>query len=822
MDRRVSKCITIIPEQPGSTRARQARARRTCARQVAALRIVLLMLFLAAAQSAAPAEIELQCSLTVDGRPAGEIPVLIDESENRLSAIGEAVLERAAPLARLPKHVNRQEWWTPDELQVLGLEAVFDVNALALELHIAEAVRVPERHRQGTRQTAQDATVHSELISGGINITANASAGREALYEDETDEVEAGVSFALDPFVNIDGWVLEGSLRADSRIPNAFPLVAARVVRDDMQRELRFEAGSLRYPVSGALTRVQMQGLAVYRLFANDGERSHIPDSVEFDVEKPTTVTLTLNGENIMTRYLYAGPHIVEDLPLTQGRNELVIADNGEQRVIPLPFDESLLARSHTDFSLSVGVLSDDFAAELDAEKHKPAASGFARLGITPAWTAGVYAHGDPDTVMGGIETVHATGAGVIRANASASKSGGAPGAKASLNWMTSAEDSAFAAALVSVSATTRKFATAGVLARDNRNWLETWGSAAFRIGKSASLTNSVRLRFAAGSIIPSFGASATGKVTVAPSVHVTATVRADVASTGQTAFGGMIAVGWVPTSAAGIRASASQDFSSLATDAAVSGNGGKNLSDFKWNTSIRRVQEAEAPWLVRENLKYGGSRGTMQLSIAGEAGDDPGIAAWAVDASAETAILFAGTSLAIGKPARDSFVLFRTHPALGSAVAGIKAGDRWNERTGVLGTGVLSGIGSNRVQKISFAVDYLPEGADSGNLAHVVFPGYRSGYSIVLGTDAEMYATGQLVDQNGLPVLWSAGIARSADTPAGIRFFSDENGNFEIAGLKAGEWVLELPKKGLSAVIVLPDDAKGWFEAGTVKMEAL
>jgi len=561
MDRRVSKCITIIPEQPGSTRARQARARRTCARQVAALRIVLFVLFLAAAQSAAPAEIELQCSLTVDGRPAGEIPVLIDESENRLSAIGEAVLERAAPLARLPKHVNRQEWWTPDELQVLGLEAVFDVNALALELHIAEAVRVPERHRQGTRQTAQDATVHSELISGGINITANASAGREALYEDETDEVEAGVSFALDPFVNIDGWVLEGSLRADSRIPNAFPLVAARVVRDDMQRELRFEAGSLRYPVSGALTRVQMQGLAVYRLFANDGERSHIPDSVEFDVEKPTTVTLTLNGENIMTRYLYAGPHIVEDLPLTQGRNELVIADNGEQRVIPLPFDESLLARSHTDFSLSVGVLSDDFAAELDAEKHKPAASGFARLGITPAWTAGVYAHGDPDTVMGGIETVHATGAGVIRANASASKSGGAPGAKASLNWMTSAEDSAFAAALVSVSATTRKFATAGVLARDNRNWLETWGSAAFRIGKSASLTNSVRLRFAAGSIIPSFGASATGKVTVAPSVHVTATVRADVASTGQTAFGGMIAVGWVPTSAAGIRASASQDF---------------------------------------------------------------------------------------------------------------------------------------------------------------------------------------------------------------------------------------------------------------------
>jgi hypothetical protein len=556
MDRRVSKCITIIPEQPGSTRARQARAW-----QVAALRIVLFVLFLAAAQSAAPAEIELQCSLTVDGRPAGEIPVLIDESENRLSAIGEAVLERAAPLARLPKHVNRQEWWTPDELQVLGLEAVFDVNALALELHIAEAVRVPERHRQGTRQTAQDATVHSELISGGINITANASAGREALYEDETDEVEAGVSFALDPFVNIDGWVLEGSLRADSRIPNAFPLVAARVVRDDMQRELRFEAGSLRYPVSGALTRVQMQGLAVYRLFANDGERSHIPDSVEFDVEKPTTVTLTLNGENIMTRYLYAGPHIVEDLPLTQGRNELVIADNGEQRVIPLPFDESLLARSHTDFSLSVGVLSDDFAAELDAEKHKPAASGFARLGITPAWTAGVYAHGDPDTVMGGIETVHATGAGVIRANASASKSGGAPGAKASLNWMTSAEDSAFAAALVSVSATTRKFATAGVLARDNRNWLETWGSAAFRIGKSASLTNSVRLRFAAGSIIPSFGASATGKVTVAPSVHVTATVRADVASTGQTAFGGMIAVGWVPTSAAGIRASASQDF---------------------------------------------------------------------------------------------------------------------------------------------------------------------------------------------------------------------------------------------------------------------
>jgi len=283
-----------------------------------------------------------------------------------------------------------------------------------------------------------------------------------------------------------------------------------------------------------------------------------------------------------------------------------------------------------------------------------------------------------------------------------------------------------------------------------------------------------------------------------------------------------MIAVGWVPTSAAGIRASASQDFSSLATDAAVSGNGGKNLSDFKWNTSIRRVQEAEAPWLVRENLKYGGSRGTMQLSIAGEAGDDPGIAAWAVDASAETAILFAGTSLAIGKPARDSFVLFRTHPALGSAVAGIKAGDRWNERTGVLGTGVLSGIGSNRVQKISFAVDYLPEGADSGNLAHVVFPGYRSGYSIVLGTDAEMYATGQLVDQNGMPVLWSAGIARSADTPAGIRFFSDENGNFEIAGLKAGEWVLELPKNGLSAVIVLPDDAKGWFEAGTVKMEAL
>src|SRR3546814_13333283 len=107
-----------------------------------------------------------------------------------------------------------------------------------------------------------------------------------------------------------------------------------------------------------------MAGLSVERFYGLEPTRVFRPiGQTTFDLERPSTVQVRVNGLVFQELYLNSGRYDLRDLPLNQGSNaiELVIRDDtGREQIISQNkfFDFDLLATGKTDFSAAAGVRS--------------------------------------------------------------------------------------------------------------------------------------------------------------------------------------------------------------------------------------------------------------------------------------------------------------------------------------------------------------------------------------------------------------------------------------------------------------------------------
>ncbi len=745
----------------------------------------------------------------------GDVAVRVDEAYAHLALVHRQIFDLVADRARLPADRAEKEWWTVDELAGRGFFLTFDVVGLILTLDLDPGLRLVQTHALSAAHAQGEVTAVSEAFSGGVNLygrSAYERLGGEAGTEPTVDFLGRA-----EPFLNARGWVLEGAVHYDTTEPTPLELTEYRLVRDLLPQKARFEAGTLRHPTIEGQGRRDILGVGLSRRFELDPTLDPRRNTAAFFLDRGDEVNVFLNGRNVFSERLAAGPHVLEGLALSPGRNELSVEAGGETQVLIIPHDADLLRPGLADYAAAVGVLKDDASA--------PAASGFYRRGFTEEWSAGAFTHLDPEGQMTGLESVNAFPFGSIQSTAAASRAilGAGEGDdrrwgfRGSLTYRLTLQRSMVSSLLLSGSLLSRYFSSAGPLEAGNRYFGDAVSSLGVRFGQNALASFGLRGRFAAGAD-DVLSLSVSGRTSFSRSLQLFVGLRFDLAGDEADGLQSTVTLTYFPRRWPNFRSAATQTIGDTASSVELSGEGKEPGSAFRWSAAAAATPEADRPYRVDGSARYGGNRGEVQVQGYGAGGADE--SGYRLEGGGETALLFAGNVFAIGRPVNDSFVLVRTHESMGDAIVGVRTGDTWRERTGALGPAAIGGLTSYRFQRIDLDAERVPADVDTGDLSRLLFPSYRSGYAVTVGKGAAVYAGGVLAGPDGEPLALAPLEARAADGTATIRFFTDESGMFEVYGLQPGRWELVSPKDGARALLEVPGDAAGYLDLGSMRME--
>ncbi len=117
-----------------------------------------------------------------------------------------------------------------------------------------------------------------------------------------------------------------------------------------------------------------------------------------------------------------------------------------------------------------------------------------------------------------------------------------------------------------------------------------------------------------------------------------------------------------------------------------------------------------------------------------------------------------------------------------------------------------------------------MPPGFDAGESSYTVYPGYRSGTVIHLGSDANVMADGTLVFYDGTPVALQAGSIRLLAEPNALpqAFFTNRAGRFRIDKLKPGRYAMQIfSAPGATRLVDIPEGAAGPTSIGVLVLPA-
>ena len=135
-----------------------------------------------------------------------------------------------------------------------------------------------------------------------------------------------------------------------------------------------------------------------------------------------------------------------------------------------------------------------------------------------------------------------------------------------------------------------------------------------------------------------------------------------------------------------------------------------------------------------------------------------------------------------------------------------------------MLGSAVYPSLSSYSERTIAVDAPTAPAGADLGQGSFRLFPPYRSGYALTVGSAYMVTAIGRLLNRDGEPVALVTGTAVELANPDNepIPVFTNRAGRFGAPGLAPGRWrITMLDEQKSSFVIVVPEKAEGVLRLG-------
>lgn len=710
---------------------------------------------------------------------------------------------------------------SPADFEASGIRIRYNPQTLELELDIAS-----ERRASRTVQVSplDRARIGNFVEPAGFSAYVNVRGSLDYLHQGTNDGLQSPVFF-VDGATRFGGVVLESEAvwSPGSNNNPDFQRIGSRAVYDDQKNLIRWTAGDLQTIARGFQSAPDIAGLSIFRSYSvlqpqtiirPRGDRS-------FRLERPSTVEVQVNGQIVRRLQLAPGTYDLRDFPFTQGANDIrlaVLDDSGRSELLRFNvfLDQSQLAKGLSEFGLYAGVMSplrprgphytDNFAF-----------TGFYRRGISDFVTLGANAQADKNTRMGGVEAVFGTTIGTFGGSFSLSDIDGVGSGWAGIATFQRLIQRGGGKAdslNLFVEARSRKFGPVGTIVPNNPFRYEVGGG--YSHAFNDYLYGGVDARYSKGRGLQrdTHNYRATLGWRISSAISATADVRYERDNLGSR-FGGLLSL----TMRLGRYSSVRADYDTRFDRARLSYQTlhGQGVGAYNVTADVERSNLGSG---VNVNGNYFANRAELGLSHFGTFQNDFGDST-----SQRSSLRFASSfaiadgAVSIGRPIYDSFAIVRGHRGLkGAEVLVDPSPYGFTATTGMLGSAIHPSLSSYSERTIAVDAPTAPAGVDLGQGSFRLFPPYRSGYALTVGSSYTVTALGRLLNRDGEPVALVTGTATELAHPdrEPIPVFTNRVGRFGAPGLAPGRWRIDMldPQKS-RFIIVVPEKAEGVLRLG-------
>jgi outer membrane usher protein len=703
---------------------------------------------------------------------------------------------------------------SPGDLAPSGIVVSFDPQTLELnfaipaERRLSRSVIVSPLDRERLGEVVRPADV-----SGYLNIR-----GTFDYVHAGGDDGFADPLFLLDGAFNVGGVVAESEAVWQPGVNGVdFQRLGSRLVWDDTDNLIRWTAGDLQTLARGFQSAPDIAGISLFRsynvlqpqqIIRPRGDRS-------FRLDRASTIEVEINGQIVRRLQLQPGTYDLRDFPFTQGANNIrlsVLDDSGRSEVLNfnLFLDQTQLAAGLSEFGVYAGVKAPlglrgpDYTDEYIF-------SGFYRRGMSDYLTLGANAQFDKDSRMAGVEAVLATEIGAFAGNLAVSDIDGVGSGWAgtlTFQRLIQRRDGQADSLNLFVETRSRDFAPVSSFFIDNPFDFEVGGGYSHAFNDQLYAGFDARYSHGRDTQPDLHSYRLSMGYRISATANFTGDVRYEKDSRGDRvgAFASL-------TIRFGRYTSARADYDTRDNRARLSFQTlrGQGVGSYNLTADIDRSDIGSG---FNFNGNYIANRAELGLSHFGSFTDDFGQrTAQRTSLRAGTSIAFADGAFSIGRPIYDSFAIVRPHASLkGTDIALDPTPFGFTANSGTLGAATHPSLSSYADRTITVDAPNAEAGTDLGQGSFKLFPPYRTGYHLVVGSEYGVTALGTMVDVDGEIVALVTGNAYEVGKPERepVTVFTNRQGRFGATGLAPGRWRIEmLDSKKSVFEIEIPDNGE-------------
>lgn len=752
---------------------------------------------------------DLLATVYVDGTVLFDRASLIDRLSPLLSSEGQ--VRFAGALANTPKV-------SIADVENAGVTLVYDSSELQIRVERIEGgMAASQSLGDAVRFSLPPTTLEPEKFSAYVNLIGDLRVTDFEEFETPGLIIQAATRFR--------GVVFEFDGGYDKALSGGkgFYRRQARAVYDEYEKERRWTAGDLQLQGLSITSGTLLGGVGFEkgrRIFTGGAPLVQLGGQ-QVLLDRDATLDVLIDGQQVERFQVNAGTYDLSQLQSQYGgRNaQLFITDvSGRRQITSFDtyFNASDLVGGETEYGAAIGFAPTSFRAQ-PIYGGKPAFSGYYRRGLTNRFLLGGAIQAGEDTQVGAVEMIATPmkipgrfefsgavstgrGTGYAARGSYALQFGNIDTAK---QFSVSADYRSKNFSTLSDTIGLGQFETFSLTANysqqlNPRTTLIVGGNLFEREGLRGS-----RLAFA-------------DVVYRTPRFRVTGGVEYGKDSFGRK-FGGRVTL----TVPFGPRTRVEAGYNSRRDDARVTltRSYDDTVGSFGYDLSARRSDGTAS---IDGSATYNGNRFYSRLTALSSGRGFSNIGdRQETRLQVGTSLGIAGGAVAIGRPIQDSFVVAKAHEALGNkqVIVGQSVEDgKVEAESGTFGPALNGRYNSYNRQSFQYDLKGGTEGYDIGTGIHTVVPPYKSGYKLVVGSDASVSAYGFLYFE-GQKVELLSGMVSGIDDPdfEPQPFFTNSAGRFAVQGLRPGKtYRIEL-RNGAQFRIAVPADNKSLLQLGDV-----
>lgn len=700
-----------------------------------------------------------------------------------------------------------------------GMPITFDARSLELRI----AIPASARGRQTIGLANLDRETYGEFAQPeAFTAYLNLQAASSYVHTGNTDTGFDDPLVLLNGAARLHGWVLdsEASWSGD----DGFSRDGTRLVYDDVGRLNRWTVGDLLTQGRGFGGSSDLAGISVERTYALlDPQRNVAPrGGRSFTLDRDSTVEAFVNGRSVRTIRLTPGTYDVNDFPFVQGSNDIelvIVDDTGQREVVSFSIfiDRTQLAPGLSEYGFYGGVQSTRLGNTIDYSEEF-AANGFYRYGVSEGLTLGAnFAYSEEASLVGG-EAVWASPLGTLGGDVAVSElQNGGSGWATNLSFERLIQDGDGGTSLVAtMEARSRRFGSAGQLAPDNPYLFNT----TLALNRSFGSSSFAGAQFSYAKARDGFEDVISARVSYGRRVNDRMNVIFDVDwGDGGFADGTSFRVALVHRIGETGSARAEYDSDTERARLGYQTSGGRGVG--AWSAS-GNLDAGGDSYGLNGSASYAANRADLGISHStaySQTVDE--ISDQRTSLRASTGIAFAGGQFAFGRPVSDGFVIVRPYAAARDVAIEVEPSpDGYYARSGPLGPALYGQVSAYSPRTVVFDAANAPPGFDVGQGALRLYPPYRAGYLVTVGSDYGTTVVGRLLNAEGEPITLLAGVAvEQGGEGRRVEVFTNRTGSFGAGGLKPGRWRIEMPTSPPTVFeFVVPETTDGIARAGDLR----